>query len=135
MSALIGGWCWSRHSDAIAAHCHNGPGFQCFAVASHDIQGQLNSSIGRDVGQSQQPAMRQPFLKDQLAENGVDRHEHSLFAESLFQERPIAGIRSKLSCLDNIMAVLTQSDGQTVSRATVDEKSHVRATSTSSSDS
>ena len=135
MSALIGGWCWSRHSDAIAAHRHNGPSFQSFAVASHDVHCQLNSSIGWDVRQSQQSAMRQSFLKDQLAEIGVDRHEHSLFAESLLQERPIAGIRAKLSCLDDIMAVLTQPNGQTVSRATVDEKSHVRATSTSSSDS
>jgi hypothetical protein len=135
MSAVIRGSGWLSDSDTIAAHRHDGSVFQCLAVARQDVQRQLNSTIGWHVWQTQQTAVRKTCLKNQLTEIGVDGHQRSLVLERLLQQRPVSGVRADFSRLDDVMTVLTQGDGQSMSRAPVDEKSHVRATSTSSNDS
>jgi hypothetical protein len=43
----------------------------------------------------------------QLSEIGINRHENSLFARGDLEQRPVAGVWSKLPRLDDVMPLAT----------------------------
>jgi hypothetical protein len=78
--------------------------------------------------------MRSTTGEKQLAKDCVNRHQHTLFGNSPFKERPIARIRSVIFRLD-IVTLLAQPIGDPATGASVDEKPHQAVTRIASSES
>ena len=103
-------------------------------MSSDDLHRQFDSSIGRDIRQTQQSTVLTTFLEHQLTEVSINRDQHTLIVMSQLQKFSVAGIRTKFDRFNDIVALLTQCDRQTMASTAVDQESHGRATSTSSSD-
>jgi hypothetical protein len=76
--------------------------------------------------------MRSTTGEKQLAKDCVNRHQHTLFGNSPFKERPIARIRSVIFRLD-IVTLLAQPTGDSATGASVNEKPHQAVTRIASS--
>ncbi len=77
--------------------------------------------------------MRNPLQVDEFAEVLVQRDENPVLRSRSFQQSPVAWIRAKCLCFNNVVSVVTQPLRQPSPSASVGEESHRAATETGAS--
>lgn len=118
------------YSNSLTTNRYDSANFQYVSMTCDEFGNDCDTLMNGHIRQSDQSGMCQAVQENKFAKVSVDGNEHSMFVRSMFQKRPVAGIRTKFPGTEDIMTLGSQPPCQPAAGASVHQKSHDSATVT-----
>ncbi len=102
VSAFSPGIC---NANPASTHRDNGVLLQVAGMARQQVSHKRDAPFGGHVGQTDQPAVREIFRKNELTEIGINGNEDALFIRRELKQRTVARVIAPLARFDHVMAL------------------------------